>query len=118
MRKSYESGCKRWCVGIFGLRRALEPKRALDLSVPSGAALASRAGAAQPERRLPLGSYAAPYHSLVASAYCVSSLSFAPHGRPHLRHCRTKGEAKCITADISVIVSYNTKTSQAIFSYL
>src|SRR6266481_5861046 len=48
------------------LRRAPEPKRAVDLSVPSGTALASRAVAAQPKRPRPLGSHAA-------------------HGRPHLR---------------------------------
>jgi len=43
-----------------------EPQRAVDLSVASGAALASRAFAAQPERPRPLGSHAAPYHSLAA----------------------------------------------------
>ena len=36
MRKPYESGCKRWCVGIFGIRRALEPKRVLDLRFQVG----------------------------------------------------------------------------------
>ena len=55
------------------------------LSVPSGTALASRAVAAQPERSRPLGSHAAPHHSLAACAYCLSSLSPAPHGRHHLR---------------------------------
>src|SRR4029077_2735991 len=33
----------------------------------------------------PLASYAAPHRSLAASAYCLSSLSPAPHGRRHLR---------------------------------
>src|SRR5467141_3914739 len=67
------------------LRCAAEPKRAVDFSVPSGAALASRAFAAQPKRPRPLGSYAAPHHSLAASAYHLSSLPPAPHGRHHLR---------------------------------
>ena len=56
-----------------------------DLSVPSRTALASRAVAAQPERPRPLGSHAAPHHSLAAFAYRLSSLSPAPHGRHHLR---------------------------------
>src|SRR6266446_5089416 len=67
------------------LRRASEPKRAVDFSVPSGAALASRAVAAQPERPRPVGSHAAPHQPLVASAFCLSSLSPAPHGRRYLR---------------------------------
>src|ERR1700686_163743 len=67
------------------LRSAPEPKRAVDLSVPSGAALASRAVAAQPERSRPLGSHAAPHPPLAARAYRLSSLSPAPHGRRHLR---------------------------------
>src|SRR5260221_7485913 len=67
------------------LRSAPEPKCAVDFSVPSGRALASRAFAAQPERPRPLGSHAAPHHSLAASAYRLSSLSPAPHGRHHLR---------------------------------
>jgi hypothetical protein len=32
-----------------------------------------------------LGSHAAPHHSLAASAYRLSSLSPAPHGRYYLR---------------------------------
>jgi hypothetical protein len=40
---------------------------------------------AQPERPGPLGSYAAPDHSLAASGFCLSSLSSASHGRHHLR---------------------------------
>src|SRR6266404_5732151 len=67
------------------LRRALEPKRAVDLSVPSGTALASRAVATQPERTRPLGPHAAPHQPLVATAYCLSSLSPASPGRRHLR---------------------------------
>src|ERR1700688_5207495 len=67
------------------LRSAPEPKRAVDLSVPSRAALASRAVAAQPERTRPLGSHAASHHPLAAPAFCLSSLSLAPHGRRHLR---------------------------------
>src|SRR5882762_811192 len=67
------------------LRRAPEPKRAVDLSVPSGTALAARAVAAQPKRPRPLGSHAAPHQLLAASAYRLSSLSLAPHGRRHLR---------------------------------
>src|SRR5467141_3092198 len=67
------------------LRRAPEPKRAVDLSVPSGAALAPRVVAAQPEWPRPLGSHAAPHHSLAARAYRRSSLSPAPHGCRHLR---------------------------------
>src|SRR5258708_3878052 len=54
------------------LRSAPEPKRAVDLSVPSGTALASRAVAAQPERPCPVGPYAAPHHAL---ASCASPLS-------------------------------------------
>jgi hypothetical protein len=32
-----------------------------------------------------LGPHAALHHSLAASAYCLSSLSSAAHGRRHLR---------------------------------
>src|SRR4029077_11503744 len=67
------------------LRSAPEPKCAVDLSVPSGRALASRAFAAQPKRPRPLGSHAAPHHSLAASAYRLSSLSPAPSGRHYQR---------------------------------
>src|SRR5205823_5059686 len=67
------------------LRSAHEQIGAGSFSIPSGTALASRAVAAQPERTRPLGSYAAPYHSLAAIAFCLSSLSPAPHGRHHLR---------------------------------
>jgi hypothetical protein len=57
----------------------------LAVSVPSGLALASRAVAAQSERSHPLGSHGAPHQPLVASAYCLSSLSPASHGRHYLR---------------------------------
>src|SRR5258707_6066160 len=67
------------------LRSAPEPKCAVDFSVPSGRALASRAFAAQPEQPRPLGSHAAPHHSLAASAYRLSSLSPRPHGGHNLR---------------------------------
>ena len=67
------------------LRSAPEPKRAVDLSVPSGTALASRAVAAQPEWSCPLGSHAAPHPPLAACAFRLSSLSSAPHGRRYLR---------------------------------
>src|SRR5258708_541853 len=67
------------------LRSALEPQRAVDLSVPSGAALASRAVAAQPEWPRPVGPHAAPQHSLAASAFGLSPLSPAPHRRHPLR---------------------------------
>jgi hypothetical protein len=67
------------------LRSAPEPTRAVALSVPSGAALASRAFAAQPKRPRPLGPHAAPHHSLAPCAYHLSSLSPASHGRHHLR---------------------------------
>src|SRR5271167_2942660 len=67
------------------LRGAHEPTGAVDLSVPSRAALASRAVATKPEWPRTLGSYAAPHQPLVASAYCLSSLSPAPHGRYYLR---------------------------------
>src|SRR6266478_10158727 len=67
------------------LRRAHEPTGVVSLSVPSGAALASHAFAAQPQRPRALGSHAAPHHSLAACAYRLSSLSPAPHGRHHLR---------------------------------
>jgi hypothetical protein len=46
---------------------------------------ASLAVAAEPERPRSLGSNAAPHHTLAAFAFCLSSLSFAPHGRYHLR---------------------------------
>src|SRR5467141_3123302 len=67
------------------LRGAHEPTGVVSLSVPSGTALASRAVAAQPKRPRALGSHATPHHSLAASAYHLSSLSPATHGRPHLR---------------------------------
>src|SRR5882672_2764962 len=67
------------------LRSAHEQLGAGSFSIPSGTALASRAVAAQPEWPHPLGPHAAPYHSLAASAYHLSSLSPAPHGRHHLR---------------------------------
>src|SRR5712671_1945888 len=67
------------------LRGAHEPTGVVSLSVPSGTALASRAVAAQPDRPRPLGSHAAPYHPLAATAFCLSSLSPASHGRHHLR---------------------------------
>src|ERR1017187_2255541 len=67
------------------LRCAHEPTGAAHIVVPSGTALASRAVAAQSERPRPLGSHAAPHHSLAASAYRLSSLSSAPHGRYYLR---------------------------------
>src|SRR5216683_1235418 len=67
------------------LRSAHEPTGAVSLSVPSRAPLASRAVAAQPQRPRSVGSHAAPHHSLAASAYRLSSLSPASHGRPHLR---------------------------------
>src|SRR6266404_2005832 len=67
------------------LRSAYEPTGVVSLSVPSRAALVSRAFAAQPQRPCALGSHAAPHHSLAASAYCLSSLSPATPGRPHLR---------------------------------
>jgi len=46
--------------------------------------LASRPVATQPEGPCTLGPHAAPHHPLAASAYRLSSLSPAPHGRPHL----------------------------------
>src|SRR6266566_2716622 len=67
------------------LRGAHEPTGVVSVSVPSGAALASRPFAAKPQRPRALGSHAAPHHSLAASAYHLSSLPPAPHGRPHLR---------------------------------
>src|SRR5882762_3544149 len=67
------------------LRRAHEHTGAAALSLPSRVALALRAVAAQPERPRSLGSYAAPHHSLAASAFRLSSLSPAPHERHHLR---------------------------------
>src|SRR5439155_10964890 len=67
------------------LRSAHEQPGAGSFSIPSGTALASFAVAAQPERTRPLEPYAAPHHSLAASAYRLSSLSLAPHGRYHLR---------------------------------
>src|SRR6267154_1036584 len=56
-----------------------------DFSVPSRLALASLVVAAEPERPRPLRPHAAPHHSPAASAFCLSSLSFAAHGRHHLR---------------------------------
>jgi hypothetical protein len=55
-------------------------------------ALASLFVAAKPDRPRPLGSYAAPHHSLAAFAVCLSSLSLAPHGRCHLRQEPDAGE--------------------------
>src|ERR1700722_13469371 len=78
MQKSYE--CE---IGAAML--ADEQLGAGSFSIRSGTALASCAVAAQPERPRTLGSHAAPHHSLAASAYRLSSLSPAPHGRPHLR---------------------------------
>src|SRR5437016_5312089 len=68
------------------LRSAHEPTGAGDVSIPSRLVLASHAFAAEPERPRPLGSHAASHDSLAAPAYCLSSLSPAPHGRHHLRH--------------------------------
>jgi len=65
--------------------RAPEPKCAVALSVPSGAALAPRAVAAQPEWPRSFGIACAPYQPLAARTYRLSSLSPAPHGRYHLR---------------------------------
>jgi hypothetical protein len=56
-----------------------------SFSIPSGMALASRAVSAQSERSRTLGSYAAPHRSLAATAFRLSSLSPAPHGRYHPR---------------------------------
>src|ERR1700681_3793471 len=67
------------------LRGAYEPFGAGAFSIPSGTAVVWCAVAAQPERSRPLGAHAAPHHSLAASAYHLSSLSPAPHGRHHLR---------------------------------
>src|ERR1700720_2136151 len=67
------------------LRRAHEPTCAAHISVPSGAALALRAVAAKSERPRPLGPHAAPHRSLAATAFRLSSLSPAPHGRRYLR---------------------------------
>src|ERR1700722_150886 len=67
------------------LRSAHEQLGAGSFSIPSGTALASRAVAAQPERARPLGSHAAPYHPLAATAFDLSSLSPASHGRRYLR---------------------------------
>jgi hypothetical protein len=64
---------------------AHEPTGAGAVSIPSRLVLASHAVAAEPERPRSLGSNTAPHHSLAACAYCLSSLSFAPHGRCHLR---------------------------------
>ena len=72
-----------WAQSV--LRRAPEPKCAVALSVPSGAALPPRAVAVQPEWPRPLGSHAAPYQPLAARTYRLSSLAPAPHGRYHLR---------------------------------
>src|SRR5215467_227410 len=67
------------------LRSAHESTGVDVVSVPNRAALASHAVAAQSERPRPLGPYAAPCKPLVASAYCLSSLSSASHGRRYLR---------------------------------
>src|SRR5882762_1704355 len=75
-------GC-RWTLSI--LRSAHESTGADDFSIPSRLALASLAVAAEPERPRPLGSHAASHHSLVAFAFCLSSLSSAAHGRCYLR---------------------------------
>src|SRR6266853_5087939 len=72
-----------WTCSI--LRGAHEHLGAVDFSVPNRRALASRAVAAQPDWPGPLGSHAAPHHSLAAVAFCLSSLSLAPHGRRYLR---------------------------------
>jgi len=69
-----------WYVGTFGITACPGTKRAVDFSVPSGAALAPRAVAAQPERPRPLGSHAAPHQTLAASAYRLSSLSLRRMG--------------------------------------
>ena len=73
----------RWAYPV--LRRAHELPGAGSFSIPSGTALASRAVLAQPERPRPLGSYAALDRSLAATAFCLSSLSPAPHARYYLR---------------------------------
>src|SRR6202011_3640822 len=67
------------------LRSAHEPTGAGAFSIPSRLVLASLAVAAEPERPRSLGPHAAPHHPLAAFALCLSSLSFAPHGRCHLR---------------------------------
>jgi hypothetical protein len=54
--------------------KPMELDGASQVSVDKGAALASRAVAAQPERSRTLGPYAAPYQPLVATACCLSSL--------------------------------------------
>jgi len=64
---------------------AHEPIGAAGSSIPGWLALASLVVAAEPERPRPLGSHAAPHHSLAAFAFCLSSLSPAAHGRGHLR---------------------------------
>jgi hypothetical protein len=73
----------RWTLSL--LRSAHEPTGAGAFSIPSRLVLASLAVAAEPERPRSLGSNAAPHHSLAAFAFCLSSLSFAPHGRYYLR---------------------------------
>ena len=81
-RQVAAGGCG-WTLPL--LRGAHEPTGAGDFSVPSRLVLASLAVAAEPERPGPLGSHAAPDHSLAAFALCLSSLSSAAHGRCHLR---------------------------------
>src|SRR6266849_10987867 len=77
------AGGRAWTHPV--LRGAHEHTSAADLSVPSRAALASRAVAAKPERPRPVGSNAASHYPLAATAYCLSSLSSASHGRRYLR---------------------------------
>src|SRR6266478_5877259 len=79
------------------LRGAHEPTGVVSVSDPSGAALASRPFAAQPQRPRALGSHAAPHHPLAAPAYRLSSLSTASHGRPHLRQEPDAGIPTLIT---------------------
>src|SRR6267378_2940622 len=76
-RQVAAGGCG-WTLSL--LRSAQEPTSAGDFSIPSRLVLASLAVAAEPERPGSLGPNAAPHQSLAASAFCLSSLSFAPHG--------------------------------------
>ena len=71
-----------WACSL--LQSAHEPFGVGEFSILSRLALASRTVAAEPKRPLPLGSHAAPHHSLAAFACCLSSLSSAAHGRCHL----------------------------------